>query len=106
MQWSDRLRSVEESLDDPALRQEAAEIREAARGVRVEFKRHSKDPEWELVKTKISAPLADLRNRIVEELARRGSREALVPIDRDPVPGQYVEQVQRYYEQLGRSQRE
>ena len=86
VQWSDRLRSVEEMLDNPELRQNAAEIREAARSVRVEFKRHSQDPQWDIVKSKISAPLAELRNRIVEELARRGSREALVPIDRDPVP--------------------
>ena len=28
-------------------------------------------------------------------------REALVPIDREPVPPQYAEEVRRYYERLG-----
>lgn len=101
--WSDRLRKVEEMIDDPALRTEAARVREVAKGVRAEFKRHSVAPNWEMVQSKISAPLAELRNRLAEELARRDSKENLVPIDRDPVPAQYAERVRRYYEELGRS---
>ena len=34
MPWSDRLRDVEEMLDDPTLRAEAARIRDRARAVR------------------------------------------------------------------------
>lgn len=102
-EWSDRLRNVEEMVDNPQIRAEAARIREIAKGMRVEFKRHSVDPNWELVNTKIRAPLAELRNRLTEELARRESKENLVPIDRDPVPPKYVERVRRYYEDLGRS---
>ena len=102
-EWSDRLRNVEEVLDDPALRNEAARIRELARGMRVDFKRHSLEPKWDLVKTTIGAPLAELRNRLTEELARRESKDSLVPIDRDPVPTKYAERVRRYYEDLGRS---
>ena len=49
-------------------------------------------------------PLVELRTRINEELARRESKEALVPIDRDPVPTRYTELVRRYYEQLGKSE--
>lgn len=103
VEWSDRLRNVEEMIDDPALRNEVARVREVAKGVRAEFKRHSVAPNWEMVQTKISAPLAELRNRLTEELARRESKENLVPIDRDPVPAQYAERVRRYYEELGRS---
>ncbi len=102
-EWSDRLRNVEEMVDDPGLRTEAARIRELAKGMRVEFKRHSVAPNWDIVKSKISAPLAELRNRLTEELARRESKENLVPIDRDPVPNKYAERVRRYYEELGRS---
>jgi hypothetical protein len=51
----------------------------------------------------IGTPLAELRNRLTEELARRESKESLVPIDRDPVPAKYAERVRRYYEDLGRS---
>jgi len=103
VEWSDRLRNVEEMVDDPALRTEVARIREIAKGMRVEFKQHQTLPKWDMVKSKISAPLAELRNRLTEELARRESKENLVPIDRDPVPAQYAERVRRYYEELGRS---
>jgi hypothetical protein len=103
VQWSDRLRNVEEMLDDPKLRSEVAQVREVARGVRAEFKRHSQEPQWDVVRSKIGQPLAELRNRVTEELARRESRESLVPIDRDPVPNKFVEHVRRYYEELGRS---
>lgn len=102
-EWSDRLRNVEEMVDDPNLRTEVARIREIAKGVRVEFKRHSVAPNWDMVKTKIGTPLAELRNRLTEELAQRESKENLVPIDRDPVPTKYAERVRRYYEELGRS---
>ena len=102
-EWSDRLRNVEEMIDDPNLRTEAARIREIAKGVRVEFKQKSAQPDWDLVKMKLGTPLAELRNRLTEELARRESKESLVPIDRDPVPTKYAERVRRYYEDLGRS---
>jgi hypothetical protein len=102
-EWSDRLRNVEEMIDDPALRTEAARVRELAKGVRVEFKRHGVMPNWDLVNAKIRAPLAELRDRVSEELARREPKDRLVPIDRDPVPAQFAERVRRYYEDLGRS---
>ena len=86
-QWSDRLRDVEEMVDLPDVRNEIAGIRERAKSMRADFKRHGKEPQWSLVKSEIVEPLAEVRNRISEELARRESKEALVPIDRDPVPG-------------------
>jgi hypothetical protein len=101
--WSDRLRNVEEMLDAPDLRREVAEIREAAKAMRSEFKRNETIPKWDLVKMQISKPLAELRSRLNDELARRESRESLVPIDRDPVPVKYSDRVRRYYEELGRS---
>lgn len=103
-QWSDRLRDVEEMLDEPELRTQAARIRDRARAMRIEYKRHSKEPKWDLVKLEIAAPLAELRSRVAEALARRESNEAIVPIDRDPVPTRYSELVRRYYEQLGKSE--
>ena len=102
--WADRLRDVEELLDTPELRTEAARIRERARSFRVEFKRHGQPPQWSLVKLEVAAPLAELRSRVAEELARRQSAEALVPLDRDPVPVRYSELVRRYYERLGKSE--
>jgi hypothetical protein len=42
-----------------------------------------------------------VQNRVAEELARLGEREAVVPVDRDPVPQKYSDLVSRYYERLG-----
>jgi hypothetical protein len=100
-QWSDRLRDVEEMIDVPELRTEVARVRDRARAMRLEYKKHSKDPQWPLVQTQISGPLLEVRNRVAEELARREKSDALVPIDRDPVPTKFSDLVRRYYEKLG-----
>ncbi|MHC4323081.1 MAG: coiled-coil domain-containing protein [Planctomycetota bacterium] len=100
-QWSDRLRDVEEMLSEPDFRNDVARVRDRARAVRAEFTRHGKEPQWNLVEQQITSPLTELRNRIVEELAKLKSDEAMVPIDRDPVPGRFAELVRRYYENLG-----
>jgi uncharacterized membrane protein YqjE len=103
-EWSDRLRDVEEMVSDSDLRGQAARIRDRARAMRSEFKRHSKEPNWELVQEFIGRPLVELRNAVNEELLRRESSDKLVPIDREPVPPEFVEQVRRYYERLGSGQ--
>jgi hypothetical protein len=100
-EWSDRLRDVEEILSEPELRNDVARVRDRARAIRAEFTRHGKEPQWNLVEQFITNPLTELRNRIGEELAKLKSDEAMVPIDRDPVPGRFAELVKRYYENLG-----
>ncbi len=102
MDWSDRLRDVEEMIDDTELRAEAARVRDSARGIRRQLRGGSQGPKWDLVRQLVAEPLNELRDRVGEELLRRESKETLVPIDRDPVPSKYVEQVRRYYEALGR----
>lgn len=101
LKWSDRLRDVEEMVDDPDLRAEAARIRDQARAIRAEFKRHSQEPNWNLVRVNVAEPLVELTNRLSDELLRRASKQALVPLDRDPVPPKYSEKTRRYYERLG-----
>jgi hypothetical protein len=103
LQWSERLGDVEQMLDDPELRRRVAGVREQARAVRMDYTKRGKKPDWAVVKMQISGPLMELRDRVAEELARRESREALVPLDRDPVPPKYSEVVRRYYERLGNS---
>jgi hypothetical protein len=103
-EWSDRLRDVEEMVGDPRLRAEAARIRERAAAIRAEFTRHAQAPNWDMVDSTIGKPLAELRNSVNQELLRRQSAEALVPIDKEPVPPAYSEQVKRYYERLGSGQ--
>ncbi len=100
-QWSDRLRDVEEMLTERELRDEAARVRDRARTIRAEFKRHGKEPQWDLVQEQITNPLTELRKHLSEKLAQLQSDEALVPIDRDPVPSRFAELVRRYYENLG-----
>jgi hypothetical protein len=101
-EWSDRLRDVEQMIDDPAMRSEAIRIRERARDVRSEFRRHSTPPQWDDVEQTIARPLRELTRNVAEELLRRSAdRDALVPIDRDPVPDRYGDAVRRYYESLG-----
>lgn len=99
--WTDRMRDVEELLQDPEMRAEAARIRDRVRGAREEFKRHAKEPDWTKLRGMVAEPIHELRNRIAEEVRRRETPDALVPIDRDPVPPQYAEGVRRYYERLG-----
>jgi len=100
--WSDRLRDVEDMLSERDLRDEAARVWDRARTVRAEFKRHGKEPQWDLVRSQIMDPLTELRHRVTERLAQLQSDEALVPIDRDPVPDRFAEVVRSYFENLGR----
>ena len=97
----DQLRDVEEMLEDADLRGEAARIRDRARGVRIDYKRHSKDPNWDLVRTSIYGPLLELHQKVAEEILRRSGDDVVAPLDRDPVPVEYEDQVEKYYERLG-----
>ncbi|MFZ2148522.1 MAG: hypothetical protein WAV28_15005 [Sedimentisphaerales bacterium] len=100
-QWSDRLRDVEEMLTERDLRDEVARVRDRARAIRAEFTRHGKEPQWDMVRQQITNPLTELRKRLSNKLAQLQSDEALVPIDRDPVPSRFAELVRKYYENLG-----
>lgn len=100
--WSDRLRDVEEMVDTPELRNSIAVARERARLARQEYTRERKKPDWAVVQLQVMKPLLEVRDRINDELARRQSSDALVPIDRDPVPIRYSDLVRRYYEELGK----
>ena len=104
VEWSDRLRDVEEMVGDPELRAEAARIRDRARSLRAEARRHSAPPNWDLVQSQVAGPLVELSRRVSEELHRRNSKKAVVPLDRDAVPPRYSEKTRQYYERLGSGQ--
>ena len=94
--------SLCDAIGNPALKSDARfRERESRKQFRVELKRHSKEPSWDLVELQVAKPLAELRDRVAEELLRRTSDEEAIPLDRDPVPSRYTEQVRRYYERLG-----
>ena len=100
--WANTLRDVEELVDAPDLRNAVASAREKARQMRIDFKNNRQKPDWLKVNSQIVQPLVEVRNRLAEELARRGSQDALVPLDRDPVPARYAERLQKYYQELGK----
>jgi len=100
--WADGLREVEEMVEDSSQQNRLATARERARVMRQEYKRTGEKPDWAVIRSQVVKPLVEVRSQIAEELARRGPRENLVPIDRDPVPSRYSESVRRYYEELGK----
>jgi hypothetical protein len=87
------------------LREELARVWDNARTIRVESKRHGKEPQWDLVQSQVIKPLTELRERVSERLAQLQSTEAMVPIDRDPVPDRFTELVKTYFENLGQGAR-
>ncbi len=99
--WSDRMRDVEEALDAPDLRDQLAAVRERVAGLRAEYRQSGRLPQPEIMRTEILTPMAQVRVWLQEELARRDNANRLVPLDRDPVPDKYSEQVRHYYEKLG-----
>ena len=102
--WADRLRTVEELLEQPELRNDAARVLDDARAMRVEANRNNAPPQVDHLEARITRPLMELRDRVVEELARQNAEDPTVPIDRDPVPPEYQDLVRRYYTELGRGQ--
>ena len=100
--WNERLRDVEELIESPDMRNALAEARERARLLRRDFRNDARKPDWTVVELQVLKPLLEVRGRVSEELARRESKDSLAPIDRDPVPNRFAENVRRYYEELGK----
>jgi hypothetical protein len=53
------------------------------------------------VQSQLAGPLVELRDKVAIELLRRTAKQAIVPLDRDPVPPKYSEKTRLYYERLG-----
>ncbi len=103
-EWSDQLRDIEEMLTDTPWQGDVQQIRERARQVRIDYARHSQDPNWELVSTEIYGPLLDLQQEIADEIARRSPEDRTTPIDRDPAPPQYADAVDEYFRRLSETE--
>lgn len=99
--WSERLATVEELLSDPELANDAARVADNARAMRLDSRRNNQPPAAAELKSRITSPLVELRNRVNEELARKSAEDPAVPIDRDPVPPTFRELVRKYYSELG-----
>jgi hypothetical protein len=102
--WSDRLRDVEQVLDSADLRDQLAAVRERVAGFRAEYRQHGRVPDAAIVRQQVLTPMTQARAWIERELARAEDARSLVPLDRDPVPEKYSDQVRQYYEKLGSAQ--
>ena len=102
--WSDRLRDVEQAVGPEDLRNQLATVRERVSAMRADYRLHDHRPDQEIVRQQILAPLTQVRAWLQQEQARRENAESLVPLDRDPVPDNYSELVREYYEKLGSAQ--
>jgi hypothetical protein len=102
--WSDRLRGVEQAVDQGDLRNQLATVRERVSAMRAEFRQSQRKPDADVVRQQIVQPLTQVRVWLQEELARRENSDSLAPLDRDPVPDNYAELVRQYYEKLGSAQ--
>jgi hypothetical protein len=101
--WSSRMRDVEQVLDEQALRNQLATARERAASMRADFRQSRIKPKADLVRRQILDPINEVRVELHEDLARLTDTNNLVPLDHDPVPDNYSELVRKYYEKLGGS---
>ena len=99
--WADRLRTVQNLLDDPAQRQQIADALAQAQDLRSNYIRHSQLPQWALVMDNVVSPLMKVNTALHQQLLRAEQPGALQPVDQDPVPDKYADSVKRYYEALG-----
>jgi hypothetical protein len=99
--FTDGLRDIEEIVNDPRLRDQAATIRQRVATYREQYLKDNKPPAFNIVQETLNRPLTELRNSISQEIARRESQQAAIPLDKDAVPPAYQDQVRTYYERLG-----
>jgi hypothetical protein len=102
--WSGRLRDVEQVLDPQDLRNQLATVRERIGVLRADYRERGQLPPGEVVRSQILAPMTQVRVWLQEEISRQDNSASLVPLDRDPVPDAYAEAVRKYYEKLGSAQ--
>lgn len=104
LNWSDRLRDIEQVVDPTDLRNQLATVRDRASVMRQDFRQSGRKPDTGVVRDQILTPLTQVRVWLQEELARKERADSLVPLDRDPVPDNFSELVRKYYEKLGSAQ--
>lgn len=102
--WSDRMREVEQVLDSADLRNQLATVRERVGAFRGYYREYGRAPQADAVRNQILVPMTQVRVWLQQEIARLEDANSLVPLDRDPVPEHFSELVRRYYEKLGTGQ--
>ncbi len=100
--WANRLRTVQNLIDDPQQRQQIANALSQAQDLRRNYLRDNTQlPKWDMVMTSVVAPLTQVSTALHQQLQRSEQPEALQPVDQDPVPEKFANSVKSYYEALG-----
>jgi len=99
--WANRLRTVQNLIDDPQLRQQVANALSQAQDLRRNYQRNRTLPQWALVMSNVVTPLNQVSTALHQQLLRTDQPDLLQPVDQDPVPDKYANSVKRYYEALG-----
>ncbi len=102
--WTDRLRDVEQAVDSQDVRNQLATARERVGVYRRSFREAGLRPDSDTLRKKVLGPLTLARDWVGQELSRAQNERSLVPLDRDPVQDKYSELVRKYYEKLGSTQ--
>jgi hypothetical protein len=98
--FAERLRDVEDLIDDTRLRNQAAGVRDNVRSLRADYRASGQRPTTALLQQQVLVPLTELRTRLAEQLTRIERGDKLVPLDRDPIPSRYTDLVRRYWKSL------
>jgi hypothetical protein len=98
--FAERLRDLQDLLDDGRLRNQAAGVGDRARALRADWNERGRRPSAALLEDQVLRPLAELRLRVGEQLDRLQRNDKLVPLDRDPIPSRYTDLVRRYWKSL------
>ena len=104
LDWSDRMRDVEQTVDSQDVRNQLATVRERVGVYRRYYRQDGRLPSREELQNKVLAPLALARDWVGQELSRSQNDRSLVPLDRDPVQEKYSDLVRKYYDKLGSPQ--
>jgi hypothetical protein len=99
--WANRLRTVQNLIDDPQLRQQVANALAQAQDMRRNYLRNRIPPQWNLVTSTVIEPLNQVNTALHQQLLRAEQPNSLQPVDQEPVPDKYANAVKRYYEALG-----
>lgn len=100
--WANRLRTVQNLIDDPQQRQQIANALSQAQDLRRNYLRDNTQlPKWDMVMTNVVAPLTQVSTALHQQLQRTEQPDSLQPVDQDPVPEKFANSVKSYYEALG-----
>jgi hypothetical protein len=102
--WSDRMRDVEQAVDSQDVRNQLATVRERVGVYRRNYRQNGRRPSNGDLQNKVLSPLALARDWVGQELSRAQNDRSVVPLDRDPVQEKYSDLVRKYYEKLGSAQ--